>query len=105
MPTPAVEVDEHESILGVDDQNIIETEVFNLRVLLFFSFFLLRLLRPLLLLSSIPIFGDQATLSSVLQVNVWQLSQSKTKSKIDKPGSLRWSLSRGIIDETTTRTE
>ena len=64
----------------------------------FFPFFLLRLLRPLLLFS-IPFFSNQETLSSILQVNVWQRSQSKKKSKIEKPGSLRWSLSQGIIDE------
>ena len=61
----------------VDGQNLNQKEVFNLCVSLFFSF-----------KHTLPSFGfsilfysDQATLSSILQVNVWQRSQSKKKSK------------------------
>ncbi|KAF8803090.1 hypothetical protein BYT27DRAFT_7195962 [Phlegmacium glaucopus] len=56
-PIVTVEIDKHnvhETILGVDGQNINQRERFSF---------------------------DQATLSSVLQVNVWQRSQSKKKSK------------------------
>ena len=77
-PIVTVEIDEHnthETILGVDGQNVNQKEAFNLCVLI--SFFFHTYSSQLLSL----FFSDQATLSSILQVNVWQRPQSKKKSK------------------------
>ena len=68
---------EHETILGVDGQNINQKEVFSLCVSISY---LLMLSWPTFLF-----FSDQATLSSVLQVNVWQCPQSKKKSRKRNP--------------------
>jgi hypothetical protein len=75
-PIVTVEIDEHnthETTLGVDGQNVNQKEAFNLCVLIFFHAYLSQLLSLF--------FSDQATLSSILQVNVWQRPQSKKKSK------------------------
>ena len=80
-PIVTVEIDEHnthETILGVDGQNINQKEAFSLCVLLIISFVLTL---TQLSFSLFRFFSDQATLSSILQVNVWQRSQSKKKSK------------------------
>ena len=74
-PIVTVEVDKHnahETILGADGQSINQKERFSLYV--FISF-------PSMLIQFSLVFSDQATLSSVLQVNVLQRSQSKKKSK------------------------
>jgi hypothetical protein len=82
-PIVTVEIDKHntyETTLGVDGQNINQKEAFNLCVLIPFSCRLLNYF-GLLFFFSFLFFSDQATLSSILQVNVWQRSQSKKKNK------------------------
>lgn len=78
-PIVTVEIDEHnahETILGIDGQSINQKEMFTLCVVDLFvadaylADFLLFLF-----------FSDQATLSSVLKVDIWYRSQSKKKCK------------------------